>query len=171
LREEYSIEQLVKSIIQWRPDDAIHPSPPSEEFPDKPGDHQSHGGCRDHIGGVMGSQQDAGERNGGCRNKGKETPSRRGEKNDPRKPDGRRGVTRGEAVEVGFTDQPLLRMPRSIPSHFGGGTRAGSAGRESREIHGHAGERGGNHCGDQDSLPSDIPEPTRDERPDDSEEH
>ena len=59
MRKEYSIEQLVKSIIRWRPDDAIHPSPPSEEFPDKPGDHQSHGGCRNHVGGVMGSQQDA----------------------------------------------------------------------------------------------------------------
>jgi len=86
-------------------------------------------------------------------------PSRRTEKQDAGEANGRRGMTRGEAVEIGLADQPTAVVIRTIPSLRGLGAGSRPPRREARGIDGHAGQRRGDHRREQEALPPAAPGP------------
>ena len=149
----------------------IHPAASAEEFPDEPGDGKREHRGGDDIGGMVGAQQDAGQGDRSRCNHGGDSPGGCRKKDHARESDRCGGMTGGEAVEVGRADQPLPVVARSVPALLRRCPRTGSSGRKARGIDGHAGKRGGDHCGKQDALPPDITKLPRNQESGPSEQH
>ena len=78
----------------------------------------------------MSPQQETGVGDQSCDRHGDTSPSGSTEEEDTREADGRRGMTRGEAIEIGLPDQPPTVMMWAIPSLRGLCTGPRPSGRE-----------------------------------------